>query len=143
MPVAFGFSVGDFLSALQLVGTVIDALRESGGAGPEFRELIQELYTLESILLRVKRLELDGEQTSQVIALQQAASQCERTIHEFWRKMQKYQPYLRTQGSGSRFKDGLMKIRWTLCKQEDVASFKASLRGHTSSIELLLTTIQM
>ena len=62
MSVGFGFSVGDFISALHLVGTVIDALRDSGGAGPEFRELIRELYTLESVLLRVKRLELDGSQ---------------------------------------------------------------------------------
>ncbi len=69
MSVGFGFSAGDFVQALELVGTVIDALRESGGAGPEYRELVQELYILESALLRVKRIELDDHQNSDAVAL--------------------------------------------------------------------------
>jgi hypothetical protein len=36
-----------------------------------------------------------------------------------------------------------MKIKWDLCKEEDVEKFKADLRGHTASIELLLLAIQM
>lgn len=143
MSAGFGFSAGDFVKALELVGTVIKALQESGGAGSDFRELVQELYTLESALLRVKRVELDEDQKSEGTALQQAASQCRRTIDNFYQKIQKYQPYLGMDGSGSRVKNGWMKIRWAVCKQDDVANFKASLRAHTSSIEILIATIQM
>jgi hypothetical protein len=39
MSVGFGFSAGDFIATLSLVGTVIDALRSSGAAGAEYREL--------------------------------------------------------------------------------------------------------
>jgi hypothetical protein len=73
---SFGFSVGDFISALELVGTVIQALRESGGAGLEYRELVNKLYGLELALLRVKQLELEEEQLSEYISLRLAASSC-------------------------------------------------------------------
>jgi hypothetical protein len=143
MSVGFGFSAGDFIAAIELVATVIDALRDSGDASTEYRELVSQLYTLETALLRVKRLELDESQHAEVIALWQAAAQCQRTIDVFWKTIQKYQPSLRAGGSGSRAKDGWMKVRWALCRRDDVAKFKADLMGHTESIELLLTTVHM
>ncbi len=83
MSVGFGFSVGDFLAALRLVGTVIDALRESSHAGSSFRSLLDELYALESVLIHVKRLDLDDRHNVGQLALRQAASQCQRTIDAF------------------------------------------------------------
>ena len=71
MSVGFGFSVGDFLAALKLVGTVIDALRESSHASSSFRSLINELYALEYVLL-----DLDDGHNFEKHALRQAASQC-------------------------------------------------------------------
>ena len=143
MPVAFGFSAGDFISALNLVSTVIDALREVGGASAEFRGVVRELLTLETALIRVKRVDLDDSQSDARVALQQAASRCQHTIDEFWTTVQKYQPHLGRGGSGSRVKDGWMKIKWSLCKREDLERFKADIRGHAVSIELLLMTIQL
>ncbi len=143
MSVGFGFSAGDFIAALNLVGTVIDALRDSGDASLEYRELVRELYTLEQALFRVKRIELDESQVSEQIALQQAASQCHRTIDEFWAKVRKYQPHLGQDSSSPRMKSGWMKVRWALCKKDDLARFKADLQGHTASIEVLLLTVQM
>ncbi|KAN0098879.1 hypothetical protein V8E51_014542 [Hyaloscypha variabilis] len=43
MPVSFGFSAGDFIAAIELVATVIDALRESGDASSEYREIVRQL----------------------------------------------------------------------------------------------------
>lgn len=76
MSVSFGFSVGDFLAALRLVGTVIDALRESSHASSSFRSLINKLYALETALLHVKLLDLELGHNSEKVALQQAALQC-------------------------------------------------------------------
>lgn len=143
MSVGFGFSAGDFIAAIDLVATVIDALRESGGSSSEYREVIRQLYSLEKALLQVKRLEVDPAQNAELIALQQAAAQCQRTIDDFMKKLQKYQPHLQAGGSNMKLKDKWMKIRWAVCKKEDVARFKADLVGHTESIQLLLTTMQM
>jgi len=143
MAVNFGFSAVDFFAAIELVATVIDALRESGDAGSEYREIVRQLYSLETALLRVKRLEVDPAQNSELVSLQQAAAQCQRTIDNFWKKIQKYQPHLGAGGSNSRLKDGWMKIKWAVCRKEDLARFKADLVGHTESIQLLLTAMQM
>ena len=141
MSVGFGFSVGDFVAAIELVGTVIDSLREAGSSSAQYRELIGELYTLETALLRVKRLDVEDVQSSELVSLQQAAAQCQRTIDNFWQKIAKYQRHLRVGGSGSRLKDSWMRVKWARCKKEDVEQFKASLTGHTVSINLLLTTV--
>jgi hypothetical protein len=143
MSVGFGFSAGDFIAALQLVSTVIDALRDSGDSSTDYRALISELYTLETALLKVKRLDVDEEQHAEFIALRQAACQCQNTIDTFWEKIKKYQPSLQAGGSGSRVRDGWFKITWALCKKDDLAKFKAELRGHTQSIELLLVTLHI
>jgi hypothetical protein len=143
MSVGFGFSVGDFLAALKLVGTVIDALRESSNSGPAYRELLNELYSLETALLCVKRIDLDEVQHIKKVALQQAAAQCQRTIDSFWKKIQKYQPHLRDDGTSSSIRDGWARIKWAVCYKEDVQNFRAEIAAHTSSIEVLLLSAQM
>jgi hypothetical protein len=142
MPVSFGFSVGDFLSAIELVETVIDAL-SSTDSSVEFRELISQLRSLETALLQVKRLELDESQYAEVVALRQAAGMCQRTVAGFWRKIVRDQPSLAAETSNFGTRDSWMKINWAICKREDVARFKADLVAHRESIQLLLTTVQM
>lgn len=145
MPVRFGFSAGDFIAALQLVSIVIDALRDSSDSSTEYRALISQLLILETALLKVKRLNMDEEQHAEVVALRQAACQCQNTIDTFLEKIKKYQPSLRAEGSGSGsgVRDMWFKIKWALCKKDDLANFKADLIGHTESIELLLATLHM
>jgi hypothetical protein len=71
MSLGFSFSSGDFLAAIELVGTVVDALRSSGNAGAEYRELICQLLSLESALIQVKRLEVDEGVYAEVTALRE------------------------------------------------------------------------
>lgn len=145
----FGFSVGDFLAALKLVGTIIDALRASGHSSTRYRNLLTELYTLEDALIRVKRLDIaddddNGSQASERMALQQAAGLCQRSMYEFYKKIEKYQPHLTMRATGGDWlKDGWMKIKWATCRTEDVELFQAELRGHRGSIEILLLTLQL
>lgn len=139
---SFGFSVGDFIAALQLVASVIDAVRDSRGSGPEYRELINELYALETALLQVKQLELEEEQRLEYIALRQAATQCQRTIDAFCARIGKYQKHLRVGGSGSPLTDVLRKIRWRLCKSKDLVEFKTAIAAHTQSIQIVLSALQ-
>ncbi|KAH8761786.1 hypothetical protein F5882DRAFT_522938 [Hyaloscypha sp. PMI_1271] len=143
MSLGLSFSSSDFLAAIELVGTVVDALRSSGNAGAEYRELICQLLSLESALIQVKRLEVDEGIYAEVIALRQAAAQCQRTIDAFWGKVTKYQPAIWGMRSNSQVKVSWLKIKWALCKKEDVTKFKADLVGHTESIQLLLATVQM
>jgi hypothetical protein len=143
MSVGFGFSAGDFIAAIELVGTVIGALRSSSTASLEYEELISQLLSLEKALKQVKELEFEESRCAEVIALRQAAAQCRRTIDGFLKKIEKYQPSLSGTGEGRRMRDAWMKVKWAVCRKEDVARFKANLVGHTESIQLLLMTVQM
>ena len=139
----FGFSVGDFVSGINLIKDLIKALENSAGSSAEYRDLITELYSLERALLEVKHLDLDESQHSQGIALRQAAIQCQQAIDAFLHQIRKFQPALRAEGSKSSWRDNLRKVEWALYKKEDVQKFRAQLNGHTASINILLMTLQL
>jgi hypothetical protein len=53
MTPAFGFSAGDFITAVRLIVKVSEALKESGGATEDYQDVMQELGALELILLQL------------------------------------------------------------------------------------------
>lgn len=140
---AFGFLGGDFTAAVELVSTIVNALGQNSESSEEYRELAHQLDSLELALLLVKRLHVGDSQHNELVGLRQAATQCCQTIDNFWQKIQKYQPNLRSNGSSSRLKDSWMKIKWAFCQKDEVAKFKADIAGHTGCIQMLLATIQM
>jgi hypothetical protein len=54
---SFGFSVGDFITAAELIGQVISALREVGGSASQYQHLTLKLGFLSRALRDVNRLE--------------------------------------------------------------------------------------
>jgi hypothetical protein len=143
MAAPFGFSVGDFISAIQLVSDVVQALKDSAGSSSHFVELIRELYSLERALLEVKNLSVSSIQEPELAAIKQAGAQCLGTIEEFLKKNLKFFRTLREGGSSSKLRDALHKVEWQLFRKEDVQSFRIMIRGHTSAITMLLLTFQL
>jgi hypothetical protein len=139
----FGFSVGDFISGINLIRDLINALEDSSGSSKDYHDLIRELYSLERALLEVKHLNVDESLQPQKIAVTQAAVQCQETISTFLTQIAKFQPSLSTGGSGQSWRDRLRKIQWALNKREDVQKFRTQIQGHTSSITLLLITLKL
>ena len=143
MVTLFGFSVGDFVAGIELIRQLINALEDSAGSSSKYRELFKELYSLERALLEVKHLELDASQYAQLVALRQAATQCQQTIDEFLIRFRKFQPASRTGGAKSSWRDSLRKMEWALYKKENLERFRAQLSGHTASINMLMMTVQL
>ncbi|CAG8958963.1 hypothetical protein HYFRA_00012119 [Hymenoscyphus fraxineus] len=143
MPVGFGFSAGDFIAGIGLIGTIINCLKDASNPSLEYQELIRQLYSLQSALIQVKNIKFDGPQHAEAVALWQAASHCHQAVDEFWTTIQKYQPHLREGGSGSLVKDSWRKVKWATCKKGDLAKFKSNLSAHTAAIQLLLNTLQL
>ncbi|KAL8727808.1 MAG: hypothetical protein Q9166_005800 [cf. Caloplaca sp. 2 TL-2023] len=144
MSVGFGFSVGDFIGAIKLVGTVIDALSASSKSSSELQELLRQLYSLETALREIQQLEVDESLHAEVLALKQSAAQCQLTITQFLRTTESYKSQLVcSNGATSTVQCKWKRVKWALCKRKDIVQFKADLLAHTESIQLLLTTIQM
>jgi hypothetical protein len=140
---SFGFSVRDFISALEVVGIMIDALRTSGRAARQYQGLFKELQSLKFALRAVQTLKVDESLFAYESALRVMASQCLGTINHFWERLQKYEPHLWMSGSQSRLKNGVMKIRWAFCEADDVTKFQSDLMAHTAAIQTLIGVLQM
>lgn len=147
MSAGFGFSVGDLVLGLKLIKQSIEALGDTKGSSAEYQALTHEIDSLKDGLEAVEDLRLDnrlGPESKTCIAIQEAVSHCQRCIDVFLSTITKYQPWLRTnESSGSAWKVNLRKIQWALCKREDVNRFRSQLERHSSSISMLLVTLQV
>ncbi|KAL8796491.1 MAG: hypothetical protein Q9195_001165 [Heterodermia aff. obscurata] len=128
---AFGFSVGDFLAAIDLVKDLAQALSESNGAKTKYQEHISQLYTLERALIALKSL--DPSQAD-YDAVQHAVAECQLCIAKFLKRVEKFQSL--TAGTTS-LKDQIRKVKWGLYHEKDMKDFKKSLDLQIESLMLL------
>ena len=143
MAVPFGFSVGDFIATVGLASDVINALRDTGEAVFEYQGLLDQLDGLDLVFSKLMSPDLLRGPGPETAALYRLACRCQQLLETFWRKIRKYQPSLRINGSGSKLKDGWTKVRWTVLMRQDVSKFQSSLKMYLESIGLILVTIQM
>ncbi|MCJ1435867.1 hypothetical protein MMC27_005243 [Xylographa pallens] len=139
---SFGVGIGDCIRVFELIDTIVETFRHASRANSEFQTLIVQLTTLRTALQSLENIDVDDTCIGERLALQHASFQCQRTIDDFWKLTSKYQPYLQDEGSGSHMKDFWKKLKWTRCR-EDLADFEAQIAGHTASIQLLLSSVEM
>jgi hypothetical protein len=126
---SFGFSVGDFITAADLICKVVQSLRTAGGAKTTHRELCVDLKVLTGTLLRVSSLELEGHR-SETAHLRQECEACLEKILEFGKKIHKFQSTLQNGGSGDpvlEVKKFWHKIEWSILREDEVKDFKMAL----------------
>lgn len=141
MSTGFGFSVGDLFLALKLIKDSIEAVNESKGASADYGTLVKEIGGLQDGLDAVKELQSDPSLTvKQASALERSIRSCQESVSEFVATICKYQPHLLANTSG--FHSNFRKIKWSLCKKDDVKRFRAQLGRHTSAINMLLISFQ-
>ena len=142
MSAGFGFSIGDLIAGIKLIKTSIEAVKNAKGASGDFAALVEEIASLEDGLEAIEELNLEGELSSkQGAAIDRAVSACQKSIDDFCASITKYQSHLRGQVSG--LHASYRRIKWALCKKEDVANFRAQVARHASSINMLLVTFQV
>ncbi|KAF2660235.1 hypothetical protein K491DRAFT_774980 [Lophiostoma macrostomum CBS 122681] len=141
MPVPFGFSVGDFIAAIELIGTVISSMEDSTGSSAQYQGTISSLESLRTTLELVRDIEIQDEREKR--ALRKVADASADTMTKFLGAIIEYQPNLREGGSGHELKDMMRKIRWSLHgHQEHVRKFQAQLQAHTTALGVILIRIQ-
>lgn len=148
MSAGFGFSTGDIIACLKLIKDSIDAVQDGKGAVAEYQSLIHEVDSLRDGLQALQELDLEaqlGANSKQYAAVQDAVSRCQCCIETFMTSISKYQPWLQLKPATvpALWKSNLRKIRWALCKKDDISRFRAQLERHGSSINMLLLAIQV
>ncbi|KAH6845649.1 hypothetical protein B0I37DRAFT_380785 [Chaetomium sp. MPI-CAGE-AT-0009] len=140
---SFGFSVGDFLAVIELVHDLAVALSDGRGSSVKFQGLVQELYSLERAMVEIKNLQVPAELEPRLWIVQQAGSHCQTAINNFLRKGDVYMRCLSQRGTAKWWKDAFYKIKWAVYKADDVDELRASLRGHSMAMGLMLQLLQI
>ena len=144
---AFGWSVGDCVTACILIKDVIAALNDSRGSVVEYNEICRELWSLDRALLEVHQLANSSERSVELHALRQtvgrAGSQCKDCIEAFLKKIQGFHRTLRDGGSGGLLQDAFGKIKWSITQKDELAKFRGEITAHASAINMLLITASM
>lgn len=143
---AFGFSVGDFVAAIELIGKAAKALRESEGAARQYSQAIVELELLENVLKRVQRLRPSIDNATTVQKIHLCAHACHVPLAEFLASIEKYDTPLQLQNGRAQISlpkqmvRGGRKIQWALVVEQELAKLKAKIGPMLAMINILLNT---
>ena len=136
---AFGFSAGDFISAIELTIKIIKALRETGGASAECRMVLQDLQNLQQVLQLLQDLRPADGNLSHVNAIRGLAITCLIPLKEFAEKIDRsYGSMASVSSSDHVFRRSSKKVQWTIFAVEEVAKFRSVVAAKVASIGLLL-----
>ncbi|KAK5128545.1 hypothetical protein LTR85_003216 [Meristemomyces frigidus] len=137
----FGFSVGDFVAAIQVTITAYEALQDTDGAASQYQQAVIKLKSLRTVLLRLQALERTNSNSDIVQQIQFCAHACSLLVTAFVDKVRRYDKRLAQLGS-SKFIERLassgQKVRWVLSMEKALAKLEASIAPHLAMIEILL-----
>ena len=142
MTPAFGFSVGDFVSAIQLIRKICKALQTVGGASTHYQRVLIELNGLSNVLLELERIEPTEDDAGQINTLRAMLHACQLLLHDFLAKLEKYQESLTPFSRSSTLQAAGRKTQWAVkmeretekvraCVVANVVYINAFLQGHT------------
>lgn len=141
MPVpAFGFSAGDFITAVTLINTVRKALKDSGGSQDEIRAVLQDLQQLHVVLTQLHEGDWGtGGDVSHVNAVRGLALTCQGPLSHFLQRLEKAKDKMAhgKDGVKGRLLSSVKRGQWALFLKEDVDHFRQVIIAKLIAINLL------
>ena len=141
MAVGFGFSMSDLFAALKIIKDSCEAVDDKKGAVADYASLASEIRSLWDGLEAVEEIVSDPDLSEkQIAAIRRTVDASYDSVESFLESISDYQPHLASNSSS--FRSNYRKIKWALCKKDDVSKFRAQLGRHISAINMLLITFQ-
>lgn len=137
---SFGFSVGGFVAAADLIAQVVSALREAGGSASQHQHITSKLGYLDRALRDVNRLEpAEGLETT-LEAIKTTALTCQLPLLEFLDNIRRYDDSLGPGQSSGVMRDVFLKMKWRVSKKLEAAmKLEAEIVAYLGAINLLLS----
>ncbi|KAK3385318.1 hypothetical protein B0H63DRAFT_559950 [Podospora didyma] len=134
---AFGFSAGDFISAVTLLRTLSKALRDAGGAAEDYRNLKEELDVLHNVLAQFQASQSGpagpfSSPTKQQIGL------ALKTSSEFLSFISKFDAKLGGQAPSAWYRGAGKKAQWAVVYAKKVEELRAKVGFHLQGLCLML-----
>jgi hypothetical protein len=139
MPVAFGFSVGDFIAGIKLLKDFFDALSDTHGAAADYVDLRKTLDALANALDAANDFTTPQHQA----ALENEVSGCKECVDRFLKDFAKFELLKAGRGRTSKLNFALLKVRWWRCAKDGVRKFRDHLQEHVSALTLQTVIFQM
>ncbi|KAK5125378.1 hypothetical protein LTR85_000487 [Meristemomyces frigidus] len=140
---SFGFSVGDFVAAVQLSITIVKALEDSSGAALQYQQAVIKLEALRSLLISLQALEPRGANDDMVRRIQLCAHACSVPVSTFVDEIRKFDQHLGQQHRGpnklvQRLASGGRKVQWALAVEKALATLEARIAPYLALTDILL-----
>ncbi|RYP06777.1 hypothetical protein DL765_009365 [Monosporascus sp. GIB2] len=140
---AFGFSVGDFISAIELIVKVSKALRDAGGVSEDYRSLVIELNLLQDVLaqLHSQRWASIGTSSSNNPFMVYAKQQTELTIatlSDFLNLISKFDAKLGSRAPTGWYRGIRRKAQWAIKYAEEVEKLRLRVGTQLHVLGLLV-----
>ena len=135
---AFGFSVGDFISAIELIVKVTKALKSCGGAASEYRSLIEELRHLRLLLEQLEDIKPSVSNLHHVNAIRGMALTFRVPLSEFFEKVEKYRSSMATSNTGTSWQGLHRKSQWAVVMPGEINKLRTIITMKIVTISLLL-----
>ena len=138
MSVGFGFSIGDFIAAVDLFRKVTVALKDSGGARDDYLKTLSNLETLQSILGCRTNIKVDTHNSASGQAIQRLAHLIKKDVEDFVNKIDKFKATLGPTKSRHLATGVVAKIKWSQYAANNVRKLYQEIDVKTTSLNLLI-----
>lgn len=133
-------SFGDFVSAIQLLYQLRQSLRRIGGSSSQYQSLIDDIGAFHILLVQVGNLNLTSISLATEHALKHHVMLAAQATEAFLSQISPYHASLTAGGSGRRFIDTWVKMKWGILKGDDVKEFRDRINGQAIAIGVLLNS---
>lgn len=131
-------TLADVFVSTDLIRKISKALKETGGASPEYQDAVLELNGLKHVLQHVEALEPTEDNLGHVNAIRGMALACRLPLQEFLKELDKYEGSLGPWAHRSSVGDFGRKARWAVSFGKEVDKLRAIVVAKQISINLLL-----
>ena len=135
---AFGFSVGDFISAIELIVKVTKALKSSGGATSEYRSLVEELGYLRLLLEQLQDIKPSASNLNHVNAIRGMALTFRVPLSEFLDRVEKYRTSMAAGNAGKPWQGLHRKSQWAVVMPGEISKLRTTITMKIVTVSLLL-----
>lgn len=143
----FGFSVGDFISAIQLIIQVNDALRATSTIDADCRSAVTFLGTVQHTLQSVYDLPVPDENAEAFQQIRTCALLCCERVVNCLQRIRKFKVVLtepthssvtKAAGLRARLKKNAAKVEWSLRVRDDLTEMQNAIKPQLSIMQLYL-----
>lgn len=139
----FGFSAGDFITALNTIAKVAESVSNLKGASAEYNLIFNQLRGLENAIRFLQRLQPNEHNAAEIEAVKAMAFGCMVPLRGFLHDIEKYDTVLGTRLGWKHGCGDLKKAQWGLFMEKKITKVRSTIDTQILSINMLLNALQM